>query len=94
VIVNLDGFYLSFTREPVERPDQQAVDAFLPPFAPRSLEFRASQPESQAVAVLGGGPYSYFRYETNLAALNGVGVYETIGAEWGERCGRPYGPLE
>lgn len=94
VIVNLDGFYLSFTREPVELPDQQAVDAFLPPFAPRSLEFRASQPESQAVAVLGGGPYSYFRYETHLAALNGVGVYEAIGAEWGERCGRPYGPLE
>lgn len=94
VIVNLDGFYLSFTREPVELPDQQAVDAFLPPFAPRSPGFRASQPESQAVAVLGGGPYSYFRYETHLAALNGCAVYEAIGAEWCERCGRPYGPLE
>ena len=34
VIVNLDGFYLSFTREAVEIPETGAVDAFLPPFDP------------------------------------------------------------
>jgi pyruvate ferredoxin oxidoreductase alpha subunit len=94
VIVNLDGFYLSFTREAVELPDPDAVDAFLPPFAARGIEFRASQPESQAVAVLGGGPYSYFRYETHLAATNGLRVYAEIGAELGERLGRTYAPLE
>jgi pyruvate ferredoxin oxidoreductase alpha subunit len=37
VIVNLDGFYLSFTREPVELPDREAVDAFLPPFETRHM---------------------------------------------------------
>ena len=94
VIVNLDGFYLSFTREAVELPEPDAVDAFLPPFAARGIEFRASQPESQAVAVLGGGPYSYFRYETHLAATNGLRVYAEIGAELGERLGRTYAPLE
>jgi pyruvate ferredoxin oxidoreductase alpha subunit len=94
VIVNLDGFYLSFTREPVTLPDPQEVDAFLPPFATRGIQFRASQPESQAVAVLGGGPYSYFRYETHLAAGNGLEAYESAGAEWGERFGRPYSALE
>jgi pyruvate ferredoxin oxidoreductase alpha subunit len=62
-IVNQDGFYLSFTREPVELPDAEAVRRFLPPFAPHGTEFRASKPISQAVAVLGGTPYSYFRYE-------------------------------
>jgi pyruvate ferredoxin oxidoreductase alpha subunit len=94
VLVNLDGFHLSFTREPVELPDPAEVDAYLPPFEPRSIQFRASQPESQAVAVLGGGPYSYFRYETHLAAMNGLEVYAAAGAEWGERFGRPYQALE
>jgi pyruvate ferredoxin oxidoreductase alpha subunit len=94
VIVNLDGFYLSFTREPVELPAQADVDAFLPPFETRDIQFRASQPESQAVAVLGGGAYSYFRYETHLAAMNGVRVYETLGAEFGARLGRTYEPVE
>ena len=94
VIVNLDGFQLSFTREPVELPDQGAVDAFLPPFQTRDIQFRASQPESQAVAVLGGGPYSYFRYETHLAAQNGLAAYAEAGIDWGERLGRHYQALE
>ena len=33
-IVNLDGFYLSFTREGVEVPELAAVREFLPAFAP------------------------------------------------------------
>jgi pyruvate ferredoxin oxidoreductase alpha subunit len=94
VIVNLDGFYLSFTREPVERPEPREVDALLPPFETRDIQFRASQPESQAVAVLGGSPYSYFRYETHLAARNALQVYDEVGAEWGERFGRRYHALE
>jgi pyruvate ferredoxin oxidoreductase alpha subunit len=93
-IVNLDGFYLSFTREPVVLPEPREVDAFLPPFEARDIRFRASQPESQAVAVLGGGPYSYFRYETHLAVRNGLQVYAEAGAEWGERFGRVYVALD
>ena len=61
VIVNLDGFHLSFTREPVDLPEPPAADAYLPPFDAGPTRFRAGKPVSQAVAVLGGGPYSYFR---------------------------------
>ena len=78
VIVNLDGFYLSFTRETVEIPDPEMVDAFLPPFDPGSICFRAGEPVSQGVAVLGGATYSYFRYQAHLASLNGVEVFEKI----------------
>ena len=46
VLVNLDGFYLSFTREPVEFPDADTVARFLPPFDPESIRFRASAPLS------------------------------------------------
>ncbi|MET0023639.1 MAG: transketolase C-terminal domain-containing protein [Sedimenticola sp.] len=88
VLVNMDGFYLSFTREPVEVPEQEKVREFLPPFDPGELRFRASAPESQAVAVLGGGPYSYFRYETHLAARNGLEVYDRISGRFADLFGR------
>lgn len=35
-IVNLDGFYLSYTREPVDVPEQTRVSEFLPPYRPPS----------------------------------------------------------
>ena len=82
VIVNLDGFYLSFTREPVELPDAEAARQFVGSFDAENIRFRASGPVSQAVAVLGGGPYSYFRYETHLAAMNGLTVYDEIAEEF------------
>jgi pyruvate ferredoxin oxidoreductase alpha subunit len=87
-IVNLDGFYLSFTREPAEIPDADAAMAFVGAFDPQGVAFRASQPLSQAVAVLGGSPYSYFRYEMHLASQNALAVYEEIAAEFEDRFGR------
>ncbi len=35
MIVNIDGFTLSHVIEPIELPDQEEVDKFLPPFKPR-----------------------------------------------------------
>ncbi len=35
MIVNIDGFTLSHVIEPIELPDQEDVDAYLPPFKPR-----------------------------------------------------------
>jgi pyruvate ferredoxin oxidoreductase alpha subunit len=94
VIVNLDGFYLSFTREPVEIPDAHAAAGFVGKFDPQGTRFRASTPESQAVAVLGGTPYSYFRYETHLASLNGLAVYDEISAEFRDTFGRDHPAVE
>ena len=94
VIVNLDGFYLSFTREPVEIPDVKVVRAFLPGFDPGDTQFRAGKPVSQATAVLGGSSYSYFRYETHLAALNALEVYQDIKNEFSEKFGRVYEAVE
>ncbi len=94
VIVNLDGFYLSFTREPVEIPAADAAAGFVGDFDPQNARFRASTPESQAVAVLGGSPYSYFRYETHLASLNGLSVYDEISAEFSATFGRNHPAVE
>ncbi|MBW2556257.1 MAG: pyruvate ferredoxin oxidoreductase, partial [Deltaproteobacteria bacterium] len=43
VMVVLDAFFLSHTFEPVDVPDQDLVDRFLPPFSPR-IELNTSDP--------------------------------------------------
>jgi pyruvate ferredoxin oxidoreductase alpha subunit len=94
VIVNLDGFYLSFTREPVALPDEKIAAQYVGQFDPENIRFRASAPVSQAVAVLGGSPYSYFRYESHLAAQNGLAVYEEVAAEFNKLFGRQHDAIE
>ena len=94
VMVNLDGFTLSFTREPVELPELQSVREFLPAFDPQSLRFHAGAPISQAVAVLGGGPYSYFRYQAHLASQQSLEVFATACQDFSARFGRPYDLLD
>lgn len=94
MIVNFDGFYLSFTREPVEILDALKAKEFLGPFDAGNTSFRASSPVSQAVAVLGGGPYSYFRYETHLASLKALDVFNEACAEFKETFGREYSAIE
>jgi pyruvate ferredoxin oxidoreductase alpha subunit len=89
-IVNQDGFYLSFTREPVSLPDADRAAAFVGEFDPENLQFKASAPLSQAMAVLGGGPYSYFRYETHLAVQRALSVYEEVADEFASAFGRRY----
>jgi pyruvate ferredoxin oxidoreductase alpha subunit len=94
VIVNMDGFYVSFTREPVEIPDQEAVRAFLPELESHEAEFRATRPISQAVAVLGGSPYSYFRYQAHSAELAALAVYDETAAAFAARFGRHHPAVE
>ncbi len=94
VIVNQDGFYLSFTREPVLLPEADAARRFVGDYDSENVRFRASLPESQAVAVLGGGPYSYFRYEMHLAAQQALTVYEEISAQFADLFARAYPAVE
>jgi pyruvate ferredoxin oxidoreductase alpha subunit len=94
VMINLDGFYLSFTREPVSRPDPEQVRAFLPPFRPAHLGFRASAPHAQGVAVLGGASYSYFRHQIHLASRNALQVHDEVAADFARLFGRRYGLVE
>ena len=94
VIVNLDGFYLSFTREPVTVPEKEQAKQFIGSYDSQNIQFRASTPLSHATAVLGGGPYSYFRYEMHLAAQRALAVYNEVAIEFDKVFGRRYGPLE
>jgi len=94
VIVNLDGFYLSFTREPVEVPDVAMVRKFLPSYRPEHAFFKASQPMAQGVAALGGSLYSYFKYQMHLASQKALEVYKEICGEFEKEFGRSYDTIE
>lgn len=88
--VNMDGFYLSFTREPVEIPDFEEVKRFLPSYNPGHAFFKASHPMAQGVAVLGGLAYSYFKYQMYLASLKALEVYDEVSLEFEEIFGRKH----
>src|SRR5574337_1160340 len=90
VLVNMDGFYLSFTRESVERPDIKKVKRFLPPYQPKHAFFKASQPMAQGVVVIGGPVYSYFKYQMHLASRKALEVYKEVSDEFKEIFGRAY----
>jgi pyruvate ferredoxin oxidoreductase alpha subunit len=92
-IVNLDGFYLSFTRERVLLPAQDEVDRFLPPYEPTG-PLRASEPVARGSAVMEGYLYSYFRYNTHEASLRAKGVFARASSEFQKITGRSYGPVE
>jgi len=93
-IVNLDGFYLSFTREPVDLPAAGAVREFLPAYAPTHAQFSASHAMAQGVAVLGGSGYTFFKYQMQRAAEVALTVHEEVAAEFRERFGRAYGLVD
>jgi pyruvate ferredoxin oxidoreductase alpha subunit len=94
VIVNLDGFYLSFTREPVVLPEPERVREFLPPFRPPHLGFKASTPHALGVAVLGGEIYTHFRHQMHIAAVNALRVHREAADEFERLFGRRYDVIE
>ena len=94
VIVNLDGFYLSFTREPVEIPNQEEAKTFLPAFKRENGYFCASKPVSRGAALLGGTGYSFFKYQMHLSACNAISVYKEVAREFKAIFGRTYDTVE
>lgn len=94
VLLNLDGFFLSFTREPVDVPDPAAVPQFLPPFTPTQPVFRASQPLAHGVAVLDAPSYSFFRYQVHRAMENARQVHQEAADDFFRLFGRKYAAVE
>ncbi|MFQ5973652.1 MAG: pyruvate synthase [Alphaproteobacteria bacterium] len=94
IIVNLDGFSLSFTREPVELPSPAAAADYVSTYTPRHAYIRGEHPMAQGVAVLGGAVYSYFKYQMQLAAENALAVHEEAAGAFAEQFGRHYGLLD
>jgi pyruvate ferredoxin oxidoreductase alpha subunit len=93
-IVNLDGFYLSFTRETVELPDTDAVKSFLPSFEPAYPVLSGREAVALGSAVLDPSLYTYFKHQMHRATDNALTLYPDIAAEFADRFGRKYDLIE
>jgi len=94
LLVNLDGFYLSFTREPVLIPGEDEVRNFLPLYTATQPVFQASQPMARASAVFGGVTYTSFKLQQELASRNAEKIFAKTAHDFKDRFGRYYGPVE
>lgn len=93
-IVNLDGFYLSFTREAVELPDAREVRSFLPPFEPAYHALARHESVALGAAVLDASLYTYFKHQMQRGAENALELYPQIAGEFAERFGRRHNMIE
>ena len=91
-MVILDAFYLSHTFEPVNIPDPERVDRFLPPYEPK-YKVDPNDPRSFS----GLTPPDFFtelRYQTQQAMEEAKRVILQVDEEYQTLFGRRYGLIE
>ena len=93
-IVNLDGFYLSFTRETVEIPPLSEVRTFLPAFEPVYPVLSGAGSLALGAAVLDPSLYTYFKHQMHRATDNCLELYPAVASEFADRFGRRYDMVE
>lgn len=90
-MIGLDGFILSHTVEPVELPDQETVDEFLPPRR-QPYVMEPGEPKSMGNLV----PDEYFeelRMDMQQSMENALKVIREVGREYAKYFGRDYSSL-
>jgi pyruvate ferredoxin oxidoreductase alpha subunit len=91
VMVNLDGFVNTHTFELVHIPEQEEVDAFLPPFKSRNaVDFH--HPRSFCMTASTEWNME-FRYQQQEAMDRARGVIAEVDKRFGDRFGRYYGGM-
>jgi pyruvate/2-oxoacid:ferredoxin oxidoreductase alpha subunit len=88
-MLNLDAFYLSHTSEPVDLPDRAAVDAYLPPYRPRTL-LDPAHPRAFG-GLASPDAYMEIRYDLQQAMDEAKDALAKADAEYRLRFGRGYG---
>ncbi|MFH1992471.1 MAG: transketolase C-terminal domain-containing protein [Pseudomonadota bacterium] len=92
VMVVLDAFFLSHTFEPVDVPDQETVDRFLPAFSPR-ISLDLSNPCAFG-QMAGPAVYMEMRHDIQKAMQQVPARFEHIETEYAALFNRRYGPVE
>lgn len=91
VMVCMDGFVLTHAVERVDVPEQEQVDAFLPPFQP----VQTLDPEDPVTigAMVGPEAFTEVRYLAHRKQQAAVEVVERVGREFAAAFGRQSGGL-
>jgi len=91
-MVNLDGFYLSHTVEPVDIPEQELVDAFLPARNP-SYKLDVDDPHSFG-ALTSPEHYYELRYKAQKEMEQAKNLLKQINSDYSQIFGRSYPAVE
>jgi pyruvate/2-oxoacid:ferredoxin oxidoreductase alpha subunit len=92
VMLILDAFYLSHTSEPVDVPDQEMVDRFLPP---RKARHKLDIDEPHAFgALVRPDSYMEMRWLQQEAMQQVPQAFESIEDDWLRMFGRHHGAVE
>jgi pyruvate ferredoxin oxidoreductase alpha subunit len=91
VMVCMDGFVLTHAYEPVDVPEQEPVDSFLPPFEPRQL----LDPEEPITigAMVGPEAFTEVRYLAHAKQMEALDLVPEIASEFAQVFGRTSGGL-
>ncbi|HOO97395.1 MAG TPA: pyruvate ferredoxin oxidoreductase [Caldisericia bacterium] len=91
VMINIDGFLITHTFEPVDVPDQAQVDKFLKPYVP----FQALDPKKPYTMGAFTEPAYHMdvRYAMHKANLDSTTVIEEVCAQFEKDFGRKAGGL-
>lgn len=91
-MVVIEAMYISHTLEPVEVPDAELADRFLPPFRPE-LRLDVERPRGVGGTV-SPAQWRATRLSMQAAMARAEALVEEAGRAWGELTGRPAGGLE
>ncbi len=91
VMVCMDGFILTHAVERVEIPEQAAVDAFLPPFAPRQV-LDPDEPVSIG-AMVGPEAFMEVKYLAHAKQMQALKLIPEIARDFSDTFGRDSGGL-
>lgn len=91
-MVVLEAFYTSHFLEPVEVPDQDQVDDFLPSFEP-AFRLNPDNPAAFSQTVT-QDQYAQFRIKRHAAMEDALEVAEHVDTQYKEQFGRGYGLLD
>ncbi|MDE3083424.1 MAG: pyruvate ferredoxin oxidoreductase [Acidobacteriota bacterium] len=91
VMVCMDGFILTHAVEGVDLPDQEAIDAFLPPFVPRQI-LDPDHPVSIG-AMVGPEAFEEVKYLAHLRQLDALALIPEIADDFATSFQRDSGGL-
>ena len=93
VMVITEGFVLSHTGEPVEIPEQELVDGFLPPYR-TTQKLDLNNPRSFGGFMNPVRDYFKVKIDAQKAMWYAKGVIKEVDEEFGNVFGRSYGMIE
>jgi len=93
VMVCYEGFTISHTSQPVEIPEQEEVDAFLPPYNPPHIRVDVDHPITHGNLQNPDDWFYEFKYLIHLAQENAKRKIVEVASEFEKRFGRYHGAL-